>query len=41
MDGKSQSPDGIFALISTFPYRNEKEFKVLIRALLIGFKMFV
>lgn len=39
IDGSSQSPDGNFAEISTFPYLNAKEFKVRIRALLMGFKM--
>lgn len=40
MDGKSQSPDGIFAFISTLPYLNANELLVRTRALLIGFRMF-
>lgn len=37
LPGNSQSPAGILALISTFPYLNENESCVRILALRIGF----
>jgi len=39
MEETIQSPVAVFALISTLPYLNANELNVLIRALLIGFKM--